>query len=308
MTVRVVFLGNDPWSVPPLEALVRAGGIEVALVVTRGPKPAGRGSTLTPTKVAEAAGALVLPLLETETVRSGAGLAALRDARPDSLVVVAYGEILTPEVLAVAVPVNLHFSLLPRWRGAAPVQRALLAGDDVTGVTVMRMDEGLDTGPVLAQIEDPIRPQDDAGSLGARLADVGGSILAETLRRLTAIDPEPQDDALATLAPKLSTDERLIDWSMPARAIERRVRALAPEPGASTRFRGGVFKVLRVRAEVDATSGEPGSIGHPRRDGVPVAAGDGIVVLLDVAPAGRKRMPASDWARGARLGSDERFT
>ena len=147
--MRVAFLGNDAWSVPSLDALVGAEGIDVALVVTRTPRPAGRGSKLTPTRVAEATRRLDVTLLETVTVRTGDGFATLKEAKADVLVVVAYGEILTREVLDLATPVNLHFSLLPRWRGAAPVQRAILSGDVETGVTVMLMDEGLDTGPIL---------------------------------------------------------------------------------------------------------------------------------------------------------------
>ena len=165
MTVRLAFLGNDPWSVPPLEAIAGEPELEPVLTLTNKPKPAGRGSEVRSTAVADAARRLGIPLLEVDGVRSGAGLDALIQVRPDVVVVVAFGELLTHEVLELPPlgAINLHFSLLPRWRGAAPVQHALLAGDARTGVSVMRMDEGLDTGPILNQLEEDIRPDDDAG-------------------------------------------------------------------------------------------------------------------------------------------------
>jgi methionyl-tRNA formyltransferase len=307
MSVRVAFLGNDRWSVPALEALAAAEGLQVALVLTNPPRPAGRGSRLTRTSVAETASRLGLPLAEVEGVRAGAGLRAVRSAAPDVLVVVAYGELLSREVLEIAPlgAVNVHFSLLPRWRGAAPVQRALLAGDAVTGVTVMLMDAGLDTGPLLASEREPVRDDDDAGSLGSRLADRGGQLLVAELRRLAdgTATPRPQDPALATPAPKITPQERWISWDEPATAVVRRVRALAPDPGASTRVDGRELKVLRAEAtEVPGGSGAPGDIVELGRDGVVVAARPGVVRLLEVAAPGRRRMPAADWARGARLG------
>jgi methionyl-tRNA formyltransferase len=310
--VRVVFLGNDPWSVPALESIATDAEIRVTLVVTNPPRPAGRGAQLTATAVADASERLGLPLLETGRV-TGA-LEAIREARPDVLVVVAYGQILPGELLRLAPlgAVNLHFSLLPRWRGAAPVQRAILAGDDVTGVTVMQMDEGLDTGPILASLREPIRPDDDAGSLGHRLAWNGAPFLVATLRALQAgsLHPRPQDDRSATLAPKLSPEDRRVDWSEPAIAVVRRVRALAPEPAAATTFRGDPLKVLQAAlspaAESDSAS-EPGAIVGARGDGVAVGTGEGVVVLLDVVPAGRSRMSAAEWMRGVRPAAGERL-
>src|SRR5205807_4696046 len=216
---RVVFVGSDRWSVPALEA-VAASDHELALVVTREPKPAGRGAKLTPTPVAEAARRLVLPLAEVATVKSGQGFDVLRNAQPDVLAVVAYGEILLRTVLQVPriAPVNLHFSLLPELRGAAPVQRALLEGLTVTGVTTIRMDEGMDTGPILLRAEEAIDEDDDAGSLGDRLAGIGARLLVDTIDRLATgdVEPTPQDDARATLAPKLTSEDRWLDWSRPA--------------------------------------------------------------------------------------------
>ncbi len=295
----MVFLGNDPWSVPSLEALA-ASRHDVVLVVTRVPRPAGRGSKLTPTQVAGAARRLGLQLVEVETVRSGPGFEAVEVAKPDVLAVVAYGEILPEEVLGVPSvgPVNLHFSLLPQLRGAAPVQGAILRGLAVTGVTTMLMDRGLDTGPILLQAREPVRDDDDAGSLGGRLAAAGADLLLHTIDRLAAGDlrPTAQDDALATSAPKLGPEDRRLDWTEDAEALVRRVRALAPEPAASTGFRGSPLKVLR--AEVAVGEGSAGSVIHVGKDGFTVAAGSGAVRLLEVAPAGRRRMTAGEFVRG----------
>jgi methionyl-tRNA formyltransferase len=314
--MRVAFLGNDTWSLPPLRALVDAPDIEVELVLTNPPRPAGRGSQLTPTAVSDAAGALDLPLLEVDRIREGEGFDALDALEPDAIVVVAYGEILTPDVLDIPRlgAVNLHFSLLPRWRGAAPVQRAILDGDETTGVTVMLMDEGMDTGPILATYETPIGPQENAGSLGARLAERGAPLLVETLRGLDdgTVEPRSQDHTAARYASKLLPDERTIDWGQGIEAIARRVRAFAPEPGAVATFRGGRLKVLRVHARPreDTLAAVPkiGEIGVLEDDTPIVQGRGGGIELLDVAPAGRRRMSGAEWARGARIQPGERLT
>jgi methionyl-tRNA formyltransferase len=314
--MRVAFLGNDPWSVAPLRALSGASDIDVDLVLTNPPRPAGRGSRLTPTAVADAARTLELPLLEVDRVRDGKGFDALDELEPDAIAVVAYGEILTPDVLDIPRlgAVNVHFSLLPRWRGAAPVERAILEGDEVTGVTVMLMDEGLDTGPVLATTETPIPPEEDAGSLGARLAELGAPLLVETLQGLDegTIEPQSQDHTAATYAPKLLPDERTIDWGR-IESIARRVRAFAPEPGAVATFRGGRLKLLRVKPHpiggymANIVPPKTGEIRILEDDTPLVYAGGGGIELLEVAPAGRKRMSGSEWARGARILPGERL-
>lgn len=317
--MRVAFLGNDTWSVPALRALAAADDVDLELVLTNPPRPAGRGSRLTPTVVADAASDLDLPLLEVARVRDGEGFEALDAMEPDAIVVVAYGEILTPDVLDIPRlgAVNVHFSVLPRWRGAAPVQRAILEGDGVTGVTVMLMDEGLDTGPVLLTVETPIDEEEDAGSLGARLAELGGPLLIDALRGLDdgSLEPRSQEHAVATVAPKLLPDERTIDWTHASEAIVRRVRAFAPEPGAVTTFRQGRLKVLEARdrgAYGQSLSETEPVVGQPRiteSGGVEVHAGSSTVVeLLAVAPAGRKRMSGAEWARGARIQAGEKLT
>jgi len=307
-SLGLVFLGNDRWSVPSLRAIA-ASGHRVIRVVTRVPKPAGRGNALTPTPVASAAREADLPLLEVETVKEGPGLDALRADAPDVLVVVAYGEILPPRVLSLSIvaPVNLHFSLLPRFRGASPVQTALLEGVRETGVTTIVMDEGTDSGAVLLQRPEPVRPDDDAGSLGDRLAEAGAGLLVESLERLAAgdLEPTPQDESRATFTTPIRAADRILRWDAPARALVNRVRAMAPEPGASTAFRGEPLKVLR--AETTDAGGEPGTIAAVDADGFVVATADGGLRPLELAPAGRKRMRGADFVNGYRPAAGERL-
>jgi methionyl-tRNA formyltransferase len=272
---------------------------------------------LRPTPVSDAAGRLDLPLLEPEGVRSGEGAQAIGDLAPDALVVVAYGELLPTAILDVPKlgSLNLHFSLLPRWRGAAPVQRAILEGDTTTGVSVMLLDEGLDTGPIVLQREVPIAPADDTGSLGERLAGLGAPLVVEALRSLRdgTADVMPQDAAAALVAPKMLPEERDLDWTVDAQAAVRRIRALAPAPGALTSFREAPLKVLRAEATgpwgaVFTSIRGPGQL-HMAQDGTPVVdtRGGTAVRLLEVVPMGKARMAGSDWARGARFEPGERL-
>jgi methionyl-tRNA formyltransferase len=305
----VVFLGNDEWSVPPLEALAGSGH-GVILVMTRTPRPGRRGRGPVPTPVAAAGRRLGLPVEETPTVKSGTGFDRLAEARPDVLAVVAYGEILPASVLSIPSvgPVNLHFSLLPELRGAAPVQRALLAGMRVTGVSTILMDEGMDTGPILLQAEEAVDDQDDAGSLGARLAALGGRLLVDSLDRLAegTITPRPQDHARATEAPKLRPTDRVLDFTEDAESLARRVRALAPEPGAATTFRQDVLKVFEARA-IPHRSGEPGTVLEVGMNGFLVGTGSGALAPVEVAPQGRRRMTSGDFVRGYRPKEGERL-
>jgi methionyl-tRNA formyltransferase len=306
--MRVAFLGNDQWSVPSLEAVANSSH-PVVLVETRDPRPAGRGGRPRPSPVAQTARRLDLPLLEVPTVREGRGLEALRETAPDVVAVVAYGEILPEEVLTLArvAPVNVHFSLLPALRGADPVRRAIVEGESRTGVTTMRMDAGLDTGPVLLQESTEIGEEEDTGSLGERLARLGGELLVRTLDGLATgeVQERPQDPSRATMAPKLKAEEEWIDWTDDADRVVRLVRALSPEPGARTRFRGRSLKVLRARAVEGG--GEPGSILEASKERLVVGAGRGAVVLDDVIPEGRRRMSGADFARGQRPEVGERL-
>lgn len=312
--MRVVFLGNAPWSVPSLAALRRSRH-EVVAAITEPPKPAGRGRALRPTAVAEAAEDLGVPSIE----HGDAPLApVLADLRPDVLAVVAYGRILPTPVLDLPTiaPVNLHFSLLPHLRGASPVQTALLRGERTTGVSVLRIVPALDAGPVYARREVAIGDDEDAGSLGARLADLGADLLVETVDALadgTAV-ATPQDEHRVTTCGKLAPADRLLPWATDdARAIVARVRAFAPTPGATTTFRGAPMKVLAARVEVrpggdDDTDPPPGgTILAADAAGLVVAATRGAVRLVEVAPSGRPRMTAAAFARGARPAVGERL-
>lgn len=305
---RVAFLGNDRWSVPSLEALA-ASAHQVVLVATAAPKPAGRGNEPRRTPVAETAERLGLPLCEERTVRTGPGYERLTASAPDVLSVVAYGEILPAELLrlpAIA-PVNLHFSLLPRLRGASPVRRALLLGAEETGITTIVMEEGVDTGPIVLQRAEGIRPDDDAGSLGGRLARLGADLLVESIDGLVAgtVVPTPQDPSLATYAPKVGPEDRVLDWGQDAQTSVNRCRALSPEPAATTRFRGEALKVFA--AESVDLSGEPGTIVEVSKRGFVVAAAAGGVRPLELAPAGRRRMSSADFVNGFRPRVGERL-
>ncbi len=286
---------------PSLESLADSSH-PVVRVLTRSPRPVRRGSGTEPTPVAAAARELSVPVVETASAAGLDGVAAIDDAGPDVLVVVAFGEILPPAVLGLAPrgAVNVHFSLLPHYRGATPVQHALLDGLEETGVTTMLLDAGMDSGPILLQRRVPVGEADDAGALGERLASVGGELLVATLDAMATggLEPREQDPGAATLARKLTAADRVLDWSLSASQIVSRVRAFAPEPGARTRYRGSDLKVLR--AEVARGSGAPGSLRFPAEGEPVVAAGNGAVRLLEVAPAGRKRMDAGAFWRGAR--------
>jgi methionyl-tRNA formyltransferase len=303
--LRVVFVGNARWSVPSIQALAGSGH-HVARILTRTPRPAGRGGEPAPTAVATSARDLGLPLLEVPTVREGEGFEAITSAEPDVLVVVAYGEILPSAVLTAPrlMPVNVHFSLLPALRGAAPVQRAIWDGLTRTGVTTMRMDEGMDTGPILMHRSTDIDEDEDAGALGDRLAVMGGSLLIATLDRLAAggLEERAQDASAATVAPKLTPEDERIDWHRPAVEVQRRVRALSPSPGAATALAGVRIKIYRASAAGPAWPGA--SPGELRLDGIGplVATGDGALRLEEVQTQGRRRMKGADWARGARPG------
>ncbi len=253
--------------------------------------------------------------METESAKSGPAFDALAGASPDALAVVAYGEILPAAVLGLArvASVNLHFSLLPKLRGAAPVQRAILEGLDTTGLTTIRMDEGMDTGPILLQASEPISVDDDAGSLGSRLAVIGGRLLVETLDGIEkgTIEQRPQDEAAATFAPKLKPQDRRIAWERNASDVLRQIRAMAPEPGAETSLRGRTLKVHRASVASDAIAfegdGDPGEIVVASAETLAVATAHLPIVLEEVQPEGRTRMSGAEFARGYRPRLGERL-
>lgn len=283
-------MGTAEFAVPSLRALVRAGH-DVALVVTQPDRP-GHRLRLSAPPVKVVAQELGLDVAQPERVREPSVHARVAAVRPHVLAVAAYGQIVPRSLLDLPRrgPVNVHGSLLPRWRGAAPVAAAILAGDSVTGVTIMRMDEQLDHGPILAQSSTPIGEHEDAVALTARLAGLGAELLVETLPRLADLEPQVQDEALATYAPKLQRGDGELDWDVDAVELDRRLRGLRPWPGVTLPFRGRRVKVLAGRPANG--SGEPGAILGTPRDGVEVACGRGSFVLVTVQAPGSRPVPA----------------
>ena len=275
---------------PTLRALHDAGH-ELALVVTQPDRP-GHRLRLTPPPVKVLAAERGLPVFQPERIRAPEAVTRLADASPELAVVVAYGQIIPASVLELPPRgiVNVHASLLPRWRGAAPIAHAILAGDGETGVTIMQMDQKLDHGPILSVRATPIGDRENAAELGERLAELGAELLVETLPRLDAIVPREQDHEAATLAPKLSREDGELSWQLGAVDIDRRVRAFQPWPGVTLPLRGERVKVLRGRPA--AGHGEPGQVLAVGAAGVEVAAGDGSYVLEEVQPPGRRPLPA----------------
>jgi len=309
--VRLVFAGTPAAALPSLDAVL-ASRHEVVAVITRPEAPAGRGRALTASPVAARAAAAGVEVLAPPTPRDAAFLDRLRALGPDCCPVVAYGALVPP--VALVVPrqgwVNLHFSLLPSWRGAAPVQRAVLAGDDVTGATTFRLEEGLDTGPVYGTVAEAVRPRDTAGDLLERLATSGATLLVATLDGIAVgeLEPQPQAADGVSYAPKLSADEARVDWSTPALRVDRLVRACTPAPGAWTSLRAARVRLgpLVVPAGEPPLDLAPGEVAAGRSQ-VWVGTGSEPVRLGEVTPQGRRAMPAADWARGLRLVPGERF-
>jgi methionyl-tRNA formyltransferase len=307
--MRIVFFGTPEFAVPSLCALLREGH-QIVGVVTQPDRPHGRSrSRLVPPPVKREAIANDIPVLQPERPAGDLFTTALRKLDAELGVVVAYGHILRPAILETPSRgmINVHASLLPRFRGAAPIQYAILAGDCVTGITIMQMEAGLDTGPVLHRAEMPIREDDTAGTLGERLAALGAETLADAVSLLAAdaVRPVPQDDATASYAPKIDRAVARIAWEESADRVARRIRSVDPAPGAWTRAHEQEVKLFGARPAPG--TGEPGTV-LAAGDTLLVAAGDGAVEIREVQPAGRKRVPARAWvngrgvAVGARLG------
>jgi methionyl-tRNA formyltransferase len=302
--VRLLFAGTPEPAVPSLQALLGSRH-DVVAVLTRADAPAGRGRRLVPSPVRAAAEAAGIPVL-TDVPRGEEFLERLQALEIDAAPVVAYGHLLRPDVLAVPRLgwVNLHFSVLPAWRGAAPVQHAVMAGDEVTGATTFLLDEGMDTGPVLGTTTETIRPRDTAGDLLDRLARSGADLLVATLDALEdgTLRPHPQPPDGVSIAPKLTTDDARVDWKAPALAVDRRIRGCTPAPGAWTTLPGDASARLGlgpVTPRPDVTDLSPGHILAGKKD-VLVGTATHAVQLGHVQPPGKKPMPAADWARGAR--------
>lgn len=314
VTYKVIFMGTPDFAVPTLDALVAAGH-EVLCVVAQPDKPKGRGNQLQSPPTIERARALGLPTRQPKAVRSGPFPDWMEAAGADVAVVVAYGRILTPRLLRAPRLgcINVHASLLPKYRGAAPIQWSVIHGERETGVATMVMAEGLDTGDVLREARVPIHPDESAGELALRLAPIGAQLLIETLVELATLQPRPQDHAAATLAPILEKEHGRIDWTAPAARIHDRVRGTNPWPGAFTSLRGEVLKVQRSRL-VDyfpdlapAVQAGPGVVLEAGKR-VVVAAGERALELVEVQLPGRKVQPAAAaLVQGARLQVGERL-
>ncbi len=298
--MRLIFAGTPPFAAAALDALAGAGH-DIVLVLTQPDRPAGRGMKLTPSAVKTVALARGLPVAQPATLKTPEAQAELAALDADVMVVAAYGLILPQAVLDLPRHgcLNIHASLLPRWRGAAPIQRAILAGDAETGITIMQMDAGLDTGAMLSKTVVPIRDTDTAGSLHDTLAAAGAQAIVAALAGLPGLVPEKQDARLATYAAKLTKDEAQLDWEQAATALARAVRAYNPVPGAWTLLEGAPLKIWAAQAVTG--SGVPGTVLHADAEGFVVAAGDGALALQEIQPAGSKRMTAAAFLAGRPL-------
>ena len=301
--MRIVFIGTGDIGVPTLRALLKSNH-EVVGVVTQPDKPVGRAQLVEPPPIKKALSTTKIPVLQPARIKDSKAIEEIRALRPDIIVVMAYGQILSRNILEIPkiACLNLHASLLPRWRGAAPIQAAIAAGDRETGITVMYMDEGLDTGDILLQRTIDIVPAETGGSLHNRLAEIAPQTLFESLELLAKGSAAriPQDNALATYAPKLKREDGKIDWSDPADAIERKIRAFDPWPGAFMTIKANGTRNLKIfSAEVVDFEGRPGQILRSQNDLV-VAAGKNALSLREVQVEGKRRMSVAEFLRGHR--------
>ncbi|MEU7470924.1 methionyl-tRNA formyltransferase [Streptomyces sp. NPDC044984] len=306
--MKLVFAGTPEVAVPALDALLASGRHEVAAVVTRPDAPAGRGRRLVASPVAERAEEAGIEVLKPAKPRDPEFLARLEEIAPDCCPVVAYGALLPRAALDIPARgwVNLHFSLLPAWRGAAPVQHAIMAGDEITGAATFLIEEGLDSGPVYGTVTEEIRPTDTSGDLLTRLAFAGAGLLAATMDgiedgTLKAV-PQPADGV--SLAPKVTVEDARVDWGTPALRVDRVVRGCTPAPGAWTTFRGERLKIVQAAPVPDLTDLAPGQLSVGKNN-VYVGTGSYAVELLWVQAQGKKPMRAADWARGVRIAAGE---
>lgn len=307
--MRVLFAGTPEVAVPSLRAILASDHTVVA-VLTRPDAPAGRGRRMVPSPVAEVAAEADIEVLKPARARDPEFLTRLEQIAPDCAPVVAYGGLIPKAALEIPKHgwINLHFSLLPAWRGAAPVQHAIMAGDDITGACTFQIEEGLDTGPVYGRLTETIRPTDTSGDLLTRLADAGAKLLVATLDGIEAgrlvAEPQPADGV--SMAPKVTVDDARVSWTAPAMRVDRVIRACTPAPGAWTTFRGERLKLRPVRLDANAGGLAPGLI-EVSRSAIRVGTGSHPVLLGEVQPQGRRAMPAADWARGVRIEPGERL-
>ena len=306
--MTLVFLGTPSFAVPTLQRIVQAGH-RVMGVFTQPDRPKGRGGELAALPVKETALRLGLPVYQPERVRRPEAVEQLKQMHPDAMVVVGYGQIIPQSIIDIPRHgiLNVHASLLPKYRGAAPIQWAIANGEARTGVTTMRIDAGLDTGDMLLKWETAIGPEENAIELGQRMAQAGADLLVETLAGMDAgaVHPEPQDNSQASLAPILKKEDGIIDWNWPARKIVDRARGFLPWPGAYSFFRGQLFHIWKARVAGEAGTGAPGRL-VPLKRRLLVTCGEGSALeLIEVQIEGRKRMPAEAFLNGHRLDENE---
>jgi methionyl-tRNA formyltransferase len=305
--MELIFLGTPAFAVPTLQRVLEAGH-KVLTVVTQPDRPKGRGQALSPSPVKEAALAHGLPVFQPQRIRRPEVVEQLAAMNAEAMVVVGYGQIIPQSIIDLPQHgiINVHASLLPRYRGAAPIQWAIVNGETVTGVTTMRIDAGLDTGDMLLKAETAIGPEESAIELGNRLAVMGADLLVETLARIETLVPEKQDPAQPTYARILKKEDGWIDWSLPAAAIHNRVRGLLPWPGAYTKFRGQTLHIWKSRV-VDAAAGQPGRVRRVGKS-LQVACGNGSALeVLELQLEGKKRISGEAFANGQRLQENESF-
>jgi methionyl-tRNA formyltransferase len=305
--MNIVFAGTPDFAVPTLEALLAAGH-RVLAVYTQPDRPAGRGRKVVASPVKELALQHGLIVHQPNKLRDAE--AQLRELAPDVMIVIAYGQLVSPAILAIPAYgcINVHASLLPRWRGAAPIARAIEAGDDLTGVTIMRMDAGLDTGPMLATAQTPVAHDDTAATLHDKLARQGAQALMPVLESLERGDlrEQAQPPSGATYASKLKKEEAMLDWSQPARALHCKIRAFNPYPIATTMFRGKTLRLWQVGV-IESGHGAPGNIVRADKTAVYVQTGDGVLAVTKLQSEGGKAISAQDFVNGSRVSAGERF-
>ncbi len=309
--IRVVFMGTPDFAVPTLEALISHPEFDVELIVSQPDKPKGRGKKLAPTPVKKVALDHGIPTLQPARAKDEENIAKLNEIAPDYIVVVAYGQILPVALLNIPkiAPVNLHASLLPLWRGAAPIHRSFLAGDTVTGVCAMLMEKGLDTGDVLACRETEITDDDTVGRVHDRLAKIGAVLMAETLIdfRDGKIEPVKQDDSKATYADKLIKEDFIIDWGQTADEVSRRIRGLSPYPGAKAIHEGNGVKLLFAKVSRGIVKRSSGEVIAVSKGGIEIACGEGSILVTEVKPEGKGVMTAHAYSLGRKINVGGKF-
>lgn len=312
MALRIVFCGTPAFAVPSLEHLLRQPDFQIVGVVTQPDRPRGRGQQIHSSPVKDAAVAAGIPVYQPEKIKSDEGYEYFKRLAPDAVAIIAYGQIISQRLIEV--PrfgwINLHASLLPKYRGAAPINWAIINGEQVTGVTTMLIDAGLDTGPTLLHHATPIEKDETAPELAARLAVEGAPLIAKTLRGLSRgeLTPVPQDHSKATLARPLKKQDGRVDWMRPAQAIYDQIRGVQPWPGAFTTFRGKTIQIWGRSLEPVAAGGQPGTLLPTREDGLLVICGGPSVFRIEHARAeGRNRVTGMEFANGVRITPGERF-